>query len=221
MAHFLHNACFLPGPNEHLSAMPSDVQAELYRANPIDSADTAASRIILDNGCEVLFLASHATDRAIAPRFRLECDDAVVTYGESDLIVTARLRSGAVRQYGDPDATPQFTKLHTAIAMVREPGHPVCGIEAARAQTLSVNAMHDSVPDIVPFPSDLVVPRDDDRLSVPGLDDDLLRCYERWSLPSEIGVSWARAGRNISVANYADFPGGSVTAASGGNGRSE
>jgi len=220
MAHFLHNACFLLGPAAHLSAMPSNVCAELYRANPIDSADTAACRIILADGCEVLFLASHATDQPIQPRFRLECDDAVVTFGEDDRIATARLRSGAVRRYGDPDATPQFTKLHTAIAMVRDPaGHVrdtddhVCGIEAASAQTLCVNAMHDSVSDIFPFPEGLVMMRDDDRLCVPGLDDALLRCYQRWSLPSEIGASWAHAGHAIDVTNYSDFPGGSAAVA--------
>jgi predicted dehydrogenase len=241
MAHFLHNACFLLGPTAHLSARPSDVCAELYRANPIDSADTAACRIILDGGCEVLFLASHATDQAIAPRFRLECDHGVVTFGEDDRIITATLRSGAVRHYGDPDGTPQFTKLHTAIAQVRDsialrrdsggqvlepraqaldPGDPVrdpdgptCGIEAAAAQTLCVNAMHDSVPDIVPFPEGLVMMRDGDRLSVPGLDGALLRCYERWSLPSEMGVPWARAGRTIDVTHYSDFPGGSAASA--------
>jgi len=220
MAHFLHNACFLLGPAAHLSAMPSDVCAELYRANAIESADTAACRIVMDNGCEVLFLASHAADQTIQPRFRIECDDAVVTFGEDNRVVTATLRSGDVRQYGDPDATPQFTKLHAAIVQVRDPGEPVCGIEAASAQTLCVNAMHDSVPDIVPFPRDLVMTRDDDRICVPGLDEFLLRCYERWSLPSEIGVSWARAGRTIDVTHYSDFPGGSVTVASGSNERS-
>ena len=214
MAHFLHNAFFVLGPQMHLSAMPSKVCAELYRANPIESADTAASRIILDNGCEVLFLASHATDQTIAPRFRLECDDAVVTFGEDDRIVVARLRDGTLRQYGDPDATPQFTKLHVAISQVRIPGEPVCGIEAASAQTLCVNAMHDSVPDIVPFPRDLVMTRDDEQVCVPGLDDALLNCYERWSLPYETGVAWARAGRSITVAGYTGFPGGSAAGAS-------
>jgi predicted dehydrogenase len=219
MAHFLHNACFLLGPMAHLSAMPATVSAELYRANPIDSADTAASRIMLDNGCEVLFLASHATDELIAPRFRLECEDATVTFGEDDRTITATLRSGAVRHYGDPDATPQFEKLHTAIAQVRTLAEPVCGIEAAAAQTVCVNAMHDSVPEIVPFPRALVATRDDPQNCVPGLDDVLLTCYRRWALPSQIGVPWASAGRVIDVTRYGDFPGGSSSAVAVTNGR--
>ena len=220
MAHFLHNACFLLGPAPHLSAMPSQVCAELGRANPIESADTAACRIVLDDGCEVVFLASHATDLPIQPRFRLECDEAVVTFGEDDQIIRAVLESGEVRQYGDPDATPQFTKLHTAIARVRDPGeqvsgasYPACGIEAASAQTLCVNGMHDSAPDVVTFPRELVVTHDADRVSVTGLEEVLLRCYERSSLPSELSVSWARAGRSIDVTHYADFPGGSAPVA--------
>lgn len=210
MAHFLHNACFLMGPAMHLSAMPSRVRAELYRANPIESADTAACRASLDNGCELLFLASHATELVVQPRFRIECDEAIVTCGEDDRTITARLRSGEVRQYGDPDATPQFTKLHTAVARIREAGDPVCGIEAAAAQTLCVNAMHDSVPDIVPFPRELVMMRDDEHIGIQGLGDTLLNCYQRSLLPGEMSVSWASAGRTIDVTRYSDFPGGSA-----------
>lgn len=215
MAHFLHNACFLTGSAEHLSAMPSEVCAEMYRANQIESADTSACRCTLDNGCEVLFFASHATDEAIEPRFRLECDEAAITFGEDDRNITARMRSGGIREYGDPDVTPQFTKLSTAIALVRDPGEqvsgsssPVCGIEAAAAQTLCVNAMHDSAREIAPFPKDLVMTREGGRLCVAGLGDVLLRCYERRLLPSDDGVTWARAGRTVDTTHYLDFPGG-------------
>ena len=82
MAHFLHNALFLLGPAMDRSARPAEVQGELYRALPIESADTVACRVRTEAGADVLFLASHATELAIDPRFRLECDDAVITYGE-------------------------------------------------------------------------------------------------------------------------------------------
>ena len=197
MAHFLHNAFFLLGPEMHLSAMPVSVTAELVRAYPIESADTTACRAVTDNGCDVLFLASHATDHAIEPRFRIECEDAVVTFGEHARRIVASNAAGQIADYGDPDDTHQFRKLFVAIDRVRAPGHVICGAEAAAAQTMCVGAMHESAPDIVPFPPDLRRGAAGSLAAVAGLDEDLLRCYESWALPSEIGCAWASSGRPV------------------------
>jgi predicted dehydrogenase len=119
MAHHLHNALFLLGPDMTQSALPAAVTAELARAYPIDSADTVASRIVTDGGCEVLFLASHVTEHRIEPRFRLECEDGVIVYGESGRRIEGTTSDGHVEDYGDPDATPQFHKLVVAINNAR------------------------------------------------------------------------------------------------------
>jgi predicted dehydrogenase len=50
MAHFLHNLLYLLGPEPHLSARPGTVQAEMYRAYPIEASDTAACRVITGSG---------------------------------------------------------------------------------------------------------------------------------------------------------------------------
>jgi len=197
MAHFLHNAFFLLGPEMHLSAMPVSVTAELLRACPIESADTAACRAVTDNGCDVLFLASHVTERAIEPRFRLECEDATVTFGDDTRRIVASSAAGQIADYGDPDDTHQFQKLLVAIDRVREPGHVICGAEAAAAQTLCVGAMHASSPDIVPFPTALRRGAAASQVSVAGLDQDLLRCYASWALPGEIRCAWACSGRTV------------------------
>jgi predicted dehydrogenase len=208
MAHFLHNACFLLGLEAESSAMPVAVRAELYRALPIESADTAAARVLTDVGCDILFLASHATDRPIEPRFRIECDGAVITFGESGRDIVAESLAGARVSYGDPDATPPFTKLFHAIDRVRTPCPVVCGPRAALAQMCCVNAMHDSVPDIGVFPPGLLEEPDGNHVCVRGLADALTSCYERGALPSESALEWAAAGRTINLRNYARFPGG-------------
>jgi predicted dehydrogenase len=208
MAHFLHNAFFLLGPEMHLSAMPVSVTAELARAYPIDSADTAACRAVTDNECDVLFLASHVTEGAVEPRFRLECEDAVVTFGETSRRIVARNASGEIADYGNPDDTPQFQKLLVAIERARHPGHVVCGVEAAAAQTVCVGAMHDSAADIVTFPTASIRHAGEHVASVTGLGDDLLRCYASSALPSEIGCAWARPGRPVRPGALALVSGG-------------
>jgi hypothetical protein len=220
MAHFLHNALFLLGSTMAHSAMPAAVTAELARAYPIESADTAACRVLTESGCEVLFLASHVTQRTIEPRFRIECEAGVIQYGEESPRIEGTTNDGQVVDYGDPDATHQFEKLFAAIDRVRGPqagamagsrgaiglphaGHEsvsdgvACGVEAAAAQTVCVNAMHESAAGIVIFPALLRRGLPDDRVHVLRLEEELLRCYQASVLPSEIGCPWAATGRRV------------------------
>jgi predicted dehydrogenase len=219
MAHFLHNALFLLGPSMTSSALPAAVTAELARAYPIDSADTTACRILTDGGCEVIFLASHVTEHALEPRFRLECEGGVIDYGESGRRIEGTTGDGHVTDYGDPDATHQFRKLFVAIDRARSlgtapmsrsrgtvrPPHAgqaavssdVCGIEAAAAHSAAVIAMHESAPEIVPFPAMLRRGRPDERVHVARLGEELLRCYRFGVMPSEIGCPWAAPGRRV------------------------
>jgi hypothetical protein len=209
MAHFLHNLLYLGGPEIHLSARPRTVRAELYRAYPIESCDTAACRVNTDTGLEILMYASHVTETAIDPRFTLEFETASVTFDAKAGGIIARNAAGLVKQYGAPDDSPQFTKLFEAIGAVYSPAPVVCGPEAAMAQTLAVNGMHESVSAPVSFPDAMVV-RDDEagRRYVPALNETLSQCYQRHLLPAEADVSWARAGLLVDLDGYDTFPRG-------------
>jgi hypothetical protein len=58
------------------------------------------------------------------------------------------------------------------------------------------------MPLITPFPDDLIRvqgPSGSRRTSVDSLDQVLGQCYEQWKLPSELGVDWAKPGRDIAV----------------------
>ncbi len=213
MAHFLHNALFLLGGSASASGAPVAVTGEQYRAHAIESSDTAACRVELAGGRDIVFLASHVTDDEVPPRFRLECDGGVVTGGESSPAITATTLAGDRLDYGDPDATHQFRKLRAAIDAARGTGDSGCGIEAAAAQTLCVNALHDSAGGVAPFPAGLVRRGTDGSVTVDGLADTLDTCYRLGCLPSDLGVPWARAGCRIDTVGYGFFPGGAAPGA--------
>jgi predicted dehydrogenase len=205
-AHFLHNLLYLGGSSVERSAAPRSVEGELYRAYSIESCDTAACRLMTDEGLELLCFASHVTTEAIQPRFRLEFQRATVTFGEDARTVVARIADGSEVDYGAPDDTPQFKKLHDAIEAVHCPAPVVvCGPEAASAQTLAVNGLHDSAGEATPFPEGLVR-RDERQASVAALGDILLDCYRRARLPHESGVPWTVQGRPVDLAGYDHFP---------------
>jgi len=209
MAHFLHNLFYVLGEHTERSAMPSEVMAELYRVYPIDSYDTVACRAFTNEGVELLYYASHAISKDMGPMFSFDFEEATVTYGEIIDEIAAKNRKGSEKLYGNPESEHPLRKLFEAVRMIQEPGPILCGPEAACAQTLCMNGMQDSVPEIQNFPESMIH-RDskEKKRFVKGLEQELHDCYQKGILPSEAKLSWACEGRRVSLENYSYFPGG-------------
>lgn len=204
-AHYLHNLFYLLGDAVETSAQPVDVQAERYRANAIENYDTAALRAHTADGTEILFYTAHPVPENIGPIFHLEFEQAVITYNGRDSEILAQFHDGRIHSYQNPDANAHTAKLPRCIDNVRSGGRPLCGIEAATAQTRCMNGAQESGP-IVEFPRELIHD-EGDRGWVEGLSGTLLDCYQHTLLPSERGdVAWARAGAVIDLRGYNHFP---------------
>ncbi len=196
-SHYLHNMLYLLGRESHLSAKPRTVEAELYRANPIENFDTAALRIVTDSGVEILFLTTHACPSGVGPVSEFEFSNAVVTRTHgADGTFMARFADGRIQNYGNPDAQPH-RKLWHCVDAIREGVAIPCGVAAALPHLICVNAMQAAPNAIVDVPASLIRQRADgdaDTLRwIDGIDDIFTRCFARHALPSELGdVPWAR-----------------------------
>lgn len=210
-AHYLHNLFFLLGATQQRSAELAEIQAELYRANPIPNCDTAALRIMTREGVEVLYYTSHAIPENSGPIFSLEFEEATVTYqtdsgGQSmHGPIVARSKSGTEKVYGDPFAD-QAEKIWQCADAVRNGTSVACDIHATLPHVFAVNGMHESMPTVQTLPKERY--RQDGELTwVEGLQETLQRCYAQNVLPSECGdVPWSRAGRLIDLTEYDSFP---------------
>ena len=208
MAHDLHNMLYILGAETDKCAAPIEVEAELYRANAIENFDTAAARLRTDGWVEILFLASHVSEAERGPVLVFEFEKAVVRCDSRTSGLWAEWPDGRRKDYGAPDAEP-MNKLWHSIAGVRAGRRPVCGLQAAAGQTLSVNGMHDSSPEVRDFPAGFVRTVEgaaSERLAVGGLDRAFEECFESWRLPSELGVEWSVKGSLVDLRNYAAFP---------------
>src|SRR5690606_17750573 len=67
MAHIVNLAAFLAGPEMDRSIEPERLEAELYRAYPIENFDTASLRVEAAGGVSLLVLMTHACSRTIDP----------------------------------------------------------------------------------------------------------------------------------------------------------
>ncbi len=201
-AHFLHNMFYVLGEKTDRSAVPLELNVELYRANQIENYDTAAIRIKTREGADIIFLATHATKECLEPSFCFEFDKATVYYDEEDGTgeIRAVFKDGTTKHYGDPFLNRR-RKLWICIDAVRN-GTPIpCGIEAALSHTVCINGAQKA--GITNFPAELVV-KGEKAIYVKGLGDVIKDCYERQLLPSEVGASWAKPASKVNLEAYLD-----------------
>ena len=209
-AHYLHNMLFVLGNAVDRSAQPLAVTAELYRANAITNYDTGVARVTRADGTEVLFYASHAVEHQRGPEFIYEFENATVRYGAGSKTIVAEFADGTTKDYGDPQGNIP-NKLWDSVAAVRGQGTISCGPEAASMQTLVMNGMQESVPEITQFPAEQVTQVGEEGRTVAvasGLEEALIEGYESGQLPSELGYSWAKAGDTVDLSSYTRFPQG-------------
>jgi predicted dehydrogenase len=208
MAHDLHNMFYVLGRERAASARPSEVEAELCRAYPIENHDTAAVRARTEDGVEILLYVTHVPRGEKGPHFAYEFERAVVRCSSRTSGVWAEFLSGERKDYGVPDAAP-MAKLWEVIRCVRSGESPACGLEAASSQTLCVNGMEDSMPAVLEFPAAMrraVEEKGARRVIVDGLDEALEACYEAGALPSELGFPWSERGRLVNLGTPYSFP---------------
>ena len=199
-AHYLHNMFYVLGERRESSARPVTVQAELYRANPIENYDAAAIRIVTEAGTEILFYTAHPVKEEIGPAMHFAFERGTVDHVRHQGSVQARFRDGRTKRYGDPDAGVEL-KLWQAVDAVRTGAPVACGIDAALSHTLCINAAQAS--HITPFPQEMLRREEragDHLIWVEGLQSAFEACYDGNSLPAaEAGIPWAVAADEIDL----------------------
>lgn len=140
-AHYLHNMFFLSGESIGESSQPIKMGASLYRANEIETFDTACIEVIIKNNVPLRFIATHATKNVISPvtRCRFENATLYITETVGDNTVVAKFNDGTVIEYG---ATYQdrFEKIWYCIDVLRGVKSQTCTVETALPHLKCVNA---------------------------------------------------------------------------------
>jgi predicted dehydrogenase len=210
-SHFLHNMFYLTGSGTNESAKPVKLEAELYRANEIETFDTCAFKVTTSEDVEILYLASHTILSHEGPVFTFEFENAVITFaeGEDDNNITAVFKDGTEKVYNSTHSSPLADKIRICVEAVKSGSHQIpCGLEAAYPQVLCVNAAMDAIPEIPGFLPHLVHHDEaTNAIWVEGLEAALWQCYDKWQLPSEAGLEWAGAAKTVDLKGYKTFKG--------------
>ncbi|HEY0944159.1 MAG TPA: Gfo/Idh/MocA family oxidoreductase [Opitutaceae bacterium] len=193
MAHFFMLMLFLAAPEGGRVARPAALTAELYRAQPIESFDTAVLHLQTESGCRLSFYGTHSSRELGTPRLEL-----TGTRGRGEWVQDchAWLDTPEGRWHEDarPEAHTRECMLRDVLARVRgEPEAFVCTPEMALEHTRCVNALHaGGVIVEVPSPARTPELRDGDSFTyVAGLDEALRLAFDRESSLAEAGLPWA------------------------------
>lgn len=122
MSHFLMVMLYLAGREEASLAQPVRLAAELYRAQAIDSFDTAVLRLETADGLQLDFYGTHSSASVGRPSLRIEG-----TAGTAEWVQDAHARlngaTGAWEQRAAPESNTRERMLRDVLA--RRRGDPI------------------------------------------------------------------------------------------------
>jgi predicted dehydrogenase len=211
-AHHLHNALFLLGESLDSAAGVKEMNAELYRANAIESYDTCAVKCNTLSGVEIGYIATHATNVNYDPQMEYRFEKGVlrsVVKGEGKPVsgFTFTHNDGTVVEYGDPSALVPKTLAMADAVVSGDDAYITCKLSTALPHLTLCNAMLDHA-DIVDFPAALVRRNEEERRSeISELYGQLYAAFAAQQLPSGMGYGWAKAGQWHDISGYRAFSG--------------
>ena len=218
-AHYLMNALYLCSGETGKADSPSDLRAELCRGNRIEGPDTVLLRFTTTGGTGVFVILTHANGRENGPSMRMQCARGNAYWQTDSGKTFIRYSDGGTEEFDNIiHENWRYEGFRDLVNAVRDGRDPLCTPELARSQTVTVNAMHESCPEIGVVPDEFMMVTEDWEMFPPGtkgkfhrvrgLDEYMSVAIEERSFFSELGIPWARGLKSgtISVRNYTHFP---------------
>lgn len=208
ISHVVNLILFFAGSTRTGRADPLEVEAEIYRAKPIQNYDTVRTKALLDTGIRAGVVLSHSSAKNRDPEIRITGsrgtflwrfsgqhllqtrDQRIVFEDEDQIQVRENMFESVVRRIqGDPDAV-------------------ICTTEQARGEVKWSNGIQDStVLQDIPESSRRQILSPDGEVYdvVPGMESVASEAYRRFSWFSEAGAGWAASPMGMDLRRYTAF----------------
>lgn len=216
LAHFINIGLFFMGPTMEEGAQPLEVEAELYRANPIENFDTCSMRIQLAGDIPMLVCLTHAGKVCRHPTLVLEGDRGTLHWSfEGDIRLAPEPGSPhADRAYSATrDERPHrfmADRFNQLIRGIDNPNITMSTLENARLQTLVVNGASeaDAVANIPDDQIETVGEGETAIRAVSGIEDAFEQCISRNVMLHESTIfPWTHPAGSLSLRHYSRFDG--------------
>lgn len=208
LAHVVCNGLFFAGNEQSTLANPISVEAELYRANQIESEDTSALRIQTAEGVEILSWLTLASRTESDPITVIETEQATLKLINMQTVEIA-WHDGRT-EFRDSYKENRIEMIEHLCRTLRSDEPLIGELANLRPFTLTVNAAFESAGSIHSIPEsalDLVTVRETETLvTINGMDSYLNEAFEKNALFSEIRVPWGRSSEIFETFDYTHFP---------------
>jgi len=192
-AHFVNLCLYFAGELPENSASTKIESAELLRANAIESFDTSVVRASSFQGVSFWFGATHACREVIEPEIFIEGSHGKVEWKHENNCVLSNLQGRREERALPSTGANRQSMFSAALMKIRHPETFVCTAALAERHTVFVEAVHAAAP-VQSVSPGLITwnasPANGEQVPVvSGLDDALLRAFDRRCLLREAGFT--------------------------------
>ena len=179
-AHYLMNMLFF------LDEPMTELDCRTYRANPIETYDTAVVKGKTGSGVEMFIGVTHAgdPDKKQNPYFIYEYENATLIGGREKIEeanITAYFKDGTVKEYGR-EGQRHMGPFWAMIGALRGEGEIACTGEQGMLHVDTIEKMRALQPESTPFPEKWLAEKND-YTWVPGLAEAMWACFDKAELP--------------------------------------
>lgn len=210
LAHQINLVLFLLGASLTESAAALEVEAELYRVNPIENYDTCALRLILPGEIPVLVMLTHACARQIDPRIELHGQKGTVRWRHGEQVQISAGGSEQTLPLRGPDWNQIVRRFTRYVRGTLDDG-VVATLETARCHSAIVSGASEAA-EVHTVPESLVqtitLPGGERLRTIPGIEALFKQCAESRQLPHETRqVEWSVSPGRKGLRGYHHFAG--------------
>lgn len=188
-AHTLHNMFFVLGSEISKAEFPTSCEAELYRANDIETFDAIVARFETECGVPVVYCAAHPIESVINPSFEFEFENGVVKYSMDTDNMVGYFNDGTERVYGK--AGDHKSKIYKVLdTLTKNEDKITCTLETTLPHVTAIEMLGKHFDDIKTFSDSeteiIKMKGEKDGLIVKGLEETIRKCFESGKLPKEL-----------------------------------
>jgi predicted dehydrogenase len=200
MSHFLLLMCFLAGRDLRLAAEPVSLRAELYRAQEIETFDTAVLHMETADGCRLDFYGTHSSRMVERPSLTIEGEAGSARWVQ-DRFAAIEGPDGLWREEARPEAHTRECMLDDVLARLRGEPAFVCDAALATVHVRCVEALREGalIRDVPEAFKERRLDQGDVYTSIRGIDAALRLAAGQGSDLRAAGMSWATPACDIAL----------------------
>ena len=213
LSHVVNLVLFFGGADMASRADPAVVEAELYRAKPIQNYDTVRTAVELNTGVEAAIVLSHSSLNKIDPEIRIVGTKGSLTWrfcGAHTFQVGDRVET--LRTRGQVP-TREYMFENIARLIQGDTSARTCTTELAKGEVKWVNAVQDATPvhDVPASCRRQIVEEGGEVFDfVEDLDYYAMRAFQERRWFHELEVPWAVPPGRLETSHYTRFEGGKI-----------